>query len=223
MTGARPIKRKRSPRPPRPRPPLPFAERPRDGSIDYTVDPEDYGIEAWAKTFYDGQREIEAKLDNGEIDAATADKLVEQLGIEAKNAARRAGKAWLDAEAAKYEASWKEEGKAYAPPAEVWLYMHCVGYRLAPEAQRTIFAALDALVPNESETEKRAGLVRFFLDHWHHLGPGKPRKRLTWTEALEVVGKIRGVSPHTVKKSYQRDVRGLPPELRRRNQRKKPG
>jgi hypothetical protein len=129
MTGAKPIKRKRSPRPPRPRRPRPpllshrVFEKLRNGLIEFKDDDvEHFGLEEWGRFWLVGRAAIQARLDNGEIDAATVEKLVEQLHIDAKIAARRAGEAWIDAKLAEYEVDWKEKG--YAPPAEVWGYLH---------------------------------------------------------------------------------------------------
>jgi hypothetical protein len=223
MTGAKPIKQKRSPRPPRPRRPRPpllshrVFEKLRNGLIEFKDDDvEHFGLEEWGRFWLVGRAAIQARLDNGEIDAATVEKLVEQLHIDAKIAARRAGEAWIDAKLAEYEANWKEKG--YALPVECWGYLQFArlfaGNRwLPPEAQTTIIAALEAQFPKVSKTERRAGLVRFFLDG----------ERLTWPEAFEEAGKICGVGPEMMKKSYQAWERGLPPEHRRRNRRRKQG
>jgi hypothetical protein len=214
MTGGKPIKRKRSPRPRRPRPPLRVAER----VLADRPDQEKFDLEVEVRRVADGKGYIQAKLDNGEIDAATAAKLREQVEIDAKTGGRT-GEPWLDAKLAEYELSWKVEG--CAPPVEVYAYLHYVG-DLPPQALKTIFAALEAQVPKMPKNKRRWYAVRYCRNYGHeHEQP--PRKRLTWTEAFEEAGKICGVGPDMMRKSYEAYERGLPPERRHRTQRKKPG
>jgi hypothetical protein len=192
MTGAKPIKRRRSPRPPRP-PRTPFSAAERLRNIDQG---KMFFREVVAKL--KGKGYIQTKLDNGEIDAATAAKLREQVEIDAKTT-RRTGNPWFDAKLAEVELSWTEKG--CAPPADLWWYLLCVG-DLPVEALRTILAALEAQMGDWSEIKKRWFLVRFCRDRAHKLRDQPPMKRLTWPESYEEAAKIWGVSPDTMKKSY---------------------
>src|SRR5262249_22229766 len=135
MTDAKPIKQKRSPRPPRPRPPLNVAEQVRQAGIDpekmFDLDAE---LQVGIYAVVDGKGYIQAKLDNGEIDAATAAELAQQVEIDAK-AVARTGDARIDAKLAEIELGWKEMGRA--PPAEVWAYLHYNAGNLPPEALKT--------------------------------------------------------------------------------------
>jgi hypothetical protein len=159
---------------------------------------------------------IQTKLENGEIDAATAAKLREQVEIDAKTV-RRTGNPWFDAKLAEFELSWKEKG--CAPPADVWW--------LSLEALRTILAALaglEAQVPKISKIEQRWRWVCFCRDHAHQWlipSPDEPApKRLTWRQAYEAAAMMSKGTPfeggrHAMEAAYKKWERRQLPERRR--------
>jgi hypothetical protein len=207
------IKGKRSPRPPRTRPPVSVRE-----DVDEKL------FVSFLRAVLDSSY-IQAKLDDGEIDAATAAKLREQVEIDAKTAPR-IGEPWFDTRLAEMELSWKVMG--YAPTSDVWWYLLCrIGLDLPIEALRTILDALEAQMleplPKPAKIKHRWELVCYCRDYAHLRDGQPPMKRLTLTEAFEAAGKMCGMGPDTMKKSYEAYERGQPPELRRRDQRRNPG
>jgi hypothetical protein len=173
------------------------------------VDPELFGTDTGVRASIAGQAAIKARLDNGEIDAATAEKLLDQVEVYVRTVAWRAGKAEIDAKLAETEARWKEKGQA--PPAEVFAWLSYAAHRLPPELVTTLRAGLRALLPKMSVTEGRHMLVCFCRDHVHQ--PRNPSRSLTWRQAYEAAAKMSKGTPfeggrHAMEADYKKWERG---------------
>jgi hypothetical protein len=186
------------------------------------VDPELVGTDTGVRAWIAGQAAIRARLDNGEIDGATAEKLLDQVEVYVKTVARRAGKVEIDAILAETEARWKEKG--HAPPAEVLGWLAYAAHRLPPELVTTLHAGVSARLPKMSVTEGRHTLVCFCRDFVRqplNPSPDAPApRRLTWRQAYEAAAEISKGTPfeggrHAMEADYKKWERGQPRELRR--------